>query len=186
MSAGVHACARGGRVIQRWRNKNPRWGMWITSCTGSERGGFGGIWKSELSWVATEEDGWLSLARGGFATGAHVCGGGRWKSQNRKNVYLSPYVEKPLNSKVIISFVPELRSRTCFSCFGIPMFYVYMLRTFYVRFAYPYHGYGTILKSMNNKKAPKMSTILLQWELVVPHIPSFLRVPLWSPCVRLS
>ena len=37
--------------------------------------------------------------------------GGRWKSQNRRNVYLSPYVEEPLNSKVIKSFVPELRSR---------------------------------------------------------------------------
>ena len=37
--------------------------------------------------------------------------GSRWKSQNRKNVYLSPYVEEPLNSKVIKSFVPELRSR---------------------------------------------------------------------------
>ena len=35
--------------------------------------------------------------------------------------YLSPYVEKPLNSKVIKSFVPEQRSRKCFSCFGIPM-----------------------------------------------------------------
>ena len=31
----------------------------------------------------------------------------------------------------------------CFSCFGIPVFYVYMLWTFYVRFTYPYHGYGT-------------------------------------------
>ena len=40
------------------------------------------------------------------ATGA-ARDGGRWKSQNRKNVYLSPYVEKPLNSKVIKSFVPE-------------------------------------------------------------------------------
>ena len=30
---------------------------------------------------------------------------------------LSPYVEKPLNSKVIKSFVPELRNRKCFSCF---------------------------------------------------------------------
>ena len=38
-------------------------------------------------------------------------GGGRWKSQNRKNVYLSTYVEEPLNSKVIKSFVPELRIR---------------------------------------------------------------------------
>ena len=40
--------------------------------------------------------------------------GGRWKSQNRKNVYLSPYVEEPLNSNVIKSFVPELRSRCVF------------------------------------------------------------------------
>ena len=32
--------------------------------------------------------------------------------------YLSPYVEKPLNSKVIKSFVPELRSRVfCVSGF---------------------------------------------------------------------
>ena len=41
-------------------------------------------------------------------------------------MYLSPYVEEPLNSKVIISFVPELRSRKCFSCLEIPMFYVYI------------------------------------------------------------
>ena len=68
--------------------------------------------------------------------GCHTCWGRRWKSQNRKNVYLSPYVEEPLNSKVIKSFVPELRSPKCFSCFGIPMFYVYMLWTFYVHFAY--------------------------------------------------
>ena len=43
--------------------------------------------------------------------------GGRWKSQNRKNMYLSPYVEEPLNSKVIKSFVPKLRSRNCFFVF---------------------------------------------------------------------
>ena len=58
--------------------------------------------------------------------------GGRWKSQNRKNVYLSPDVEEPLNSKVIKRFVPELRSHKSFSCFEIPMFYVNMLWTFYV------------------------------------------------------
>ena len=51
---------------------------------------------------------------------------------------LSPYVEKPFNSKVIKSFVLELRSCKCFSCFGIPMFYVYMLQTFYVCFTYQY------------------------------------------------
>ena len=41
---------------------------------------------------------------------------GRWKSQHRK-MFLSPYVESPLNSKVIKSFVPELRSRKCFFVF---------------------------------------------------------------------
>ena len=70
----------------------------------------------------------------------HVLEGGgksRWKSQNRKNVYLcSMYSHIRIMSKptfklnmVIKSFVPELRSRKCFSCFEIPMFYV--------RFAYP-------------------------------------------------
>ena len=38
----------------------------------------------------------------------------------------SPYVEKPFNSNVIKSFVPELRSRKCFSCFEIPMLSIYM------------------------------------------------------------
>ena len=33
-----------------------------------------------------------------------------------------PYVEKSFNSKVIKSFVPELRSHKCFLCFGIPMY----------------------------------------------------------------
>ena len=49
-------------------------------------------------------------------------------------MYLSPYVEEPLNSKIIKSFVPELRSHKCFSCFEIPLFYVYMLWTFHARF----------------------------------------------------
>ena len=58
--------------------------------------------------------------------------GGRWKSQNRKNVYLSSYVEEPLNSKVIKSFIPELRSRKCFSCFEIPMFSVIYIYEHYM------------------------------------------------------
>ena len=80
----------------------------------------------------TEREGSTFGARRGQtnlrATGAaRDWGGGRWKSQNRKNVFLSPYVEESLNSKIIKSFVPELRSRKCFSCFEIPMFYVYVL-----------------------------------------------------------
>ena len=91
-------------------------GMWMTSCTGSVRGGFWGIWEKWVSWVpGSEEDGWLS--------GPHVLGGGDGKV-SIEICCLSPYVEKPLNSKVIKSFVPELRSRKCFSCFVIPMFNV--------------------------------------------------------------
>ena len=60
--------------------------------------------------------------------------GCRWKCQNRKNVYLSPYVEEPLNSKVIKSFVPELRSRYVF--FEFRDSYVLSLWTFDVRFTH--------------------------------------------------
>ena len=113
-------------------------------------GGFWGFWKSQLvelscclgrRWLAfacSPKPGQCPCDR------CHTKWGGRWKRQNRKNVYLSPYVEEPLNSKVIKSFIPELRSHKCFSCFEILMFYVYMLRTFDVWFhTYPYHGYGT-------------------------------------------
>ena len=69
-----------------------------------------GLW--EESWVES----CLRRRRLTFACSRRPCdrcardGRGRWKSQNRKNVYLSPYVEEPLNAKVIKSFVPELRS----------------------------------------------------------------------------
>ena len=49
--------------------------------------------------------------------------------------YLSPYVEKPFNSKVIKSFVPEHEVVNVFLCFGIPMLSIYelwTLWTFYV------------------------------------------------------
>ena len=117
--------------------------MWLTSCTGSARGVFCVFWRKSVSWeLDFEREGSTFGARWGqtnlCSTGTTHVEGRRWKSQNRKNVYLSPYVKKPSNSKVIKSFVPELRSRKCFSCFGIPMFYVYMLWTFCVRFKYPY------------------------------------------------
>ena len=80
------------------------------------RGGFWGFWKSHLVEFC------LGRRRLAFACspkpgqwpcgGYHTCWEGfRWKSQNRKNMYLSPYVEEASNSKVIKSFVPELRSR---------------------------------------------------------------------------
>ena len=124
--------------------------MWMTPCTGSVRGGFWEIWKKSVSReLDTEREGSTFGAprrqTNLRATGiARDTWGGRWKSQNKKNVYLSLYVKEPLNSKVIKGFVPELRSRKCFSCFEIPIFYVYMLWTFYVRFTYPYHEYVTL------------------------------------------
>ena len=67
-------------------------------------------------------------ARRGLAAGvARGGGGGRWKSRHRKIVPLSlPLVEKPFNSKVIKSFVPEL-SRYVF--FGFPMLSICALWT---------------------------------------------------------
>ena len=62
-----------------------------------------------------------------------------WGSDGKVSIerwYLSSYVEKPFNSKVIKSFVPELRSRKCFSCFRIPMLSIWVLWTFYVHFTY--------------------------------------------------
>ena len=87
-----------------------------------------GILKKAVSWVETRH----RTRRVDFRFLAEALGrcrmrwgGGRWKSQNRKNVYLSPYVEEPLNSKVIKSFEPEQRSRKCFFVFRDPMFYLF-------------------------------------------------------------
>ena len=75
---------------------------------------------------------------GGFTAGvARVVVGADGKFSIER-WYLSPYVEKPLNSNVINSFVPELRSRKCFSCFGIPILSIYERYEHYERFTYRY------------------------------------------------
>ena len=80
----------------------------------------------KVSWVETSH--WTRKVD--FHLLAETLGGCRmrwgcsWETQNKKIVPLSPHVEKPLNSKVIKSFIPEQRSRKWFSCFQIPMFYV--------------------------------------------------------------
>ena len=103
-------CSR-GRVIQRCHNKNPREGMWP------------GMWSMgwDLRKVCSLR---LRPGRGESnlcATGAARVGGGADGKVSIDRWYLSPYVEKSLNPKLIKSFVPELRSRKCFLCFGIPM-----------------------------------------------------------------
>ena len=86
------------------------------SCTGSVRGGFWGFEKKlELSSCLGRK----SLS---FACSSRLCGRClTWFGADGKvsieRWYLSPYVEKPLNSKVIKSFIPELRSRKCFFVF---------------------------------------------------------------------
>ena len=94
----------------------PDRGMWMISRTGSVDWD---LRKAVSLVLASEEDGWLSELSEALRRVPQVLWG-RWKSQHRNMVSLS-LSQKPLNSKVIKSFVTELRSRKCFSCFGIPM-----------------------------------------------------------------
>ena len=63
-------------------------------------------------------------------------------------MYLSPCVEEPLNSKVIKSFVPELKSRKYFSCFEIPMFSVYKYMNIICPFRLSIDSYGKGIKNI--------------------------------------
>ena len=97
------------------------------------------IWEKSVSWDwDLGEARWICALR---APRLCVCGGGDGNAVIDRLCLSLPYVEKPFNSKVIKSFVPELRSRKWFLCFGIPMLSIYELWTFYVRFPCPYHGY---------------------------------------------
>ena len=111
---------RSGRVTQRCHD-SPRWEMEASECewrhAPEARGGFWEILKKSVSWDVT----CLGRRRLAFACSRrplwrvpHVLVGSRWKKQNRKFVSLSPYVEEPLNAKIIKSFVPEQRSRYAF------------------------------------------------------------------------
>ena len=129
INAGVHTCTCGwsGHVSQRCHN-SLRWETGLQSA--------GDIMHrkraedlsnlKKVSRIETRH----RMSRVDFRLLAEALGrcctkwGGREKSQLRKIVPRSPYVEEPLNSKVIKSFVTEQRSRKCFSCFEIPMFYV--------------------------------------------------------------
>ena len=70
-------------------------------------------------------------ARRGLAVGAARVGvGGRDRKVSIQELCLSLVMsKKPLNSKVIKSFEPELRSCKCFLSFGIPMLSIYGLWT---------------------------------------------------------
>ena len=151
INAGVHVPACGANVSLRdvtraqMRNgdRECEWRHAPEAC-----GGFWRFFKKSVELrLDTEREGSIFGAHRGQTNlwrVPHVLGG-RWKSQNRKNVYLSPYVEEPLNSKVIKSFVPELRSRKCFSCFQIPMFYIYIyVMNILCMFRISVFGYDTV------------------------------------------
>ena len=98
------------------------------------RGGFGEFEERELRWDLPREKtvGFRLLAEAlGWCRTSCCRTRFRWKRQNRKIVPISPYVEEPLNSKVIKGFVPELRSRFVF--FEFRDSYVLSLWTFDVR-----------------------------------------------------
>ena len=115
------------------------------------------------------------LSSPSLAAGA-ARGGGRWKSQHRKVVYHSPYVEKPFNSKVIKRFVPEQRSCKCFCVSGF-LCYLYVryghyecfaYRYEYVYFTYRYHGYVThreiCIHTESSQWVPRSDQMGSNWE----------------------
>ena len=95
-------------------------GSGVTECgwrhAPEERRGFWEFLKKSVSWDETCLGGrrlvFASLRRPLWWV-QHVLGGGDEKARIER-LCLSPYVEKPLKSKVIKSFVPELRSRYVF------------------------------------------------------------------------
>ena len=129
--------------------------VWMTSCTESARGGFWGFKKKLVELRTRFRTGRVDF-RGSLTP--HVMGS-RCRSHHGSLCISLPYVET-FNSKVIKSFVPELRSRKCFSCFRIPIFYVYMLWTFYVHFTYPYLAMVFVFKIWNTTSAHDNSSLL--------------------------
>ena len=76
---------------------------------------------------------------------ARVVGGGivsieRW--------YLSPYVEKPFNSKVIKSFVPELRSRVFRDSYVLCICVMNILCTFHISVSWVYYRCSYLVFSL--------------------------------------
>ena len=148
INACVPAHAQAERTCHSEMSQLPEMGNGASKCkwhhAPEARWGFWEFWR-ESSWELDTEREELTFAcsRRPWA-GVARDRGGRWKSRNRKNVYLFPYVEEPLNSKVIKSFVPELRSRKCFSCFEILCsMYICNEHPMYISHIHVY-GYGTL------------------------------------------
>ena len=135
---------------------------------------WGGFWKKvfSLSWELDTEREWSTFgARWGQtnlrATGAARDGRGTDEKARIERMWISlPYVET-FNQKVIKGSVPELRSRKCFSCFEIPMFYVHMLWKFYVHFAYPYLAMVLYQSRLQGEEQLLIGIVLERWRLEI-------------------
>ena len=130
---------RSGRVTQRCHN-SPRWEARLQSAgdvTHQKRAkDFGNLKKVSRVETCFGRRRLAFASSRGLVAGVARNGGADEKARIER-LCLSLLTSKNLlNSKIIKSFVPELRSRKCFSCFEIPMFYVYMLWTSHVHFAY--------------------------------------------------
>ena len=109
-----------------------------------------GIWEKSVEFLPPKKKvDFRSLPRP--CSGCRAWWLGRWKSQPRKIVNHSPYVVKPLNSKVIKSFVPELRSRKFFCVSGF-LCYLYMS---YEHSMYISHIHVFVCDKIKNKSCMK-------------------------------
>ena len=106
--------------------------MWMTSWPET----WVEIWEKSVSWVpasekqsrvlASEEDAWLSELAETLQRVPRVVGGGADGKVVIERLCLSlPHVEKSFNSKIIKSFVPELRSHKVFRVSGF-LCYLYV------------------------------------------------------------
>ena len=117
----VFTCAQSGHITQRCHNSpDGKWRLVSANDVMHRKRAedFGRFWKSQ--WVEMRptpgEDGWFLLACGDLCGGCHTCWGGGPPDERAiiERLCFSPYVEEPLNSKVIKSFITEQRSRKCF------------------------------------------------------------------------
>ena len=147
MSAGVNARARGGCVVHRCQNKNP-----IERLTSGREWRHApevrawrilGILKKSVSWVENwtlDENGWLSLARGGFRQVSHESWGQMKKPEQKECVSLS-LCRRTFKLKGYKKFrIWTEKSKVFFVFRDSYVLWIYILCTFHT---YPYHGYGT-------------------------------------------
>ena len=149
----------------------------MTSCTGSVRGGFGGFEKSQLVEFSLRRRRRLTFGAPRYQTSSlrrgAVRGGEQMEKSASKDCLSLSLCRITFNSKVLKSFVPELRSRKCFLWFGIPMLSIYELWTFYEHFTYScmamLHYYSSVWtwKRWQWRNTPHFHNFQHYWSLTI-------------------